>query len=413
MHLALFLKRMAVFLAVSVASYSVAADVFRFKDGRVLFGQVVRKEPLQVDQRTDALWTLQIEQGSYIQIYESELDRNGHEPLSTAETDYVSLMSQSPPQTAQEHCDLAGWCLGKGLRDLARAHFERALDLDPNHSAARAAAGHMKDSDGRWVKKEVVMGEKRGKVLYKGRWRFPEDVVIEQAQENIEEEIAPLKKELNTWHRQAAKGRSEQAKRDAIASIQQLQDPRQAVLLAGYLLDARDPSPLNIRLLYVNVLSRFPVAAQALTTASLTDPDSQVRNACLDALMGFGEVGRNTAVPTYLNYLGNADNVLVNRAAEGLAQFGNPLEAVLPLIYAVITEHEVTAGGGAGMNVNTQGGLSFGGGPKTEKRQFNNASVLATLSQITRQNFGYDKAQWLAWYAGIHAAAAIDLRRDS
>ena len=199
-------------------------------------------------------------------------------------------------------------------------------------------------------------------------------------------------------------------KNDAIANIRQIQDPLAVPILAEYLLDSRKPAPVAMRVLYVQVISRFETyeAAQALATASVTDPEVNVRNACLDGLRRFG---RDVAVPTYLGFLTDKRNEFVNRAAEGLGQF-NPPEAILPLIRALITEHVVVAGGGNSMNVGNNGTFGIGGGPKAEKVPFNNSSVLATLTQITGQSFGYEQNRWLVWYANTFAPPALDLRRD-
>ena len=315
-------------------------------------------------------------------------------------------MRTDPPKTAEDHVRIAGEFAH--LKEVSKAHYEAAVELDPDNGVARAGAGYKKDDNGRWQKLEVIMGEQRGKVLYGRRWLFPEDIVIQQEKEKIEQALAPLKKKLNAWNTAASFGRSEKMRVDAIANLRKVQDPREAAILASYFLDTRRQPPVEIRLLYVNILSRFDTSIAALTNASLNDPEPRVRTACLDALRN---MNARSAVPTYISYLSNSDNQIINRAAQGLGQF-NPQEAVLPLIHALNTEHIVDNKGGAGMNVNAQGGLAFGGGKKKKKVTLTNSSVLATLSQITGQNFDYNEELWLAWYASIHGAPVRDLFRD-
>ncbi len=385
------------------------ADIFKFKDGRIVYGTVLRQSEVTVDDRSVTAWTVQVAPGSYIQVLETELERNGHQRLSEAGQEYVQKIS-SLPETAEAHYDLAGWCSQHGLTALAKAHYERAVDLDPNHEAARAAAGYKKNADGRWVRKDEIYGEQRGKIFYKGRWRFPESVAIEQAEEKAQQELAPLRKDLYRWHTAASFGRSERMQQDAVANLSKVQDPRAVPILAEFLLDTRKPAPPQVRLLYVHILARFqiPAAAQALASASLLDPAEQVRNAALDALARYG---REWAIPFYIAHLRNPNNELVNRAADCLSQF-NPPEAVLPLIQALNTDHVQDANAGPNMNVSSQGGLSFGGGSKKVKLTLSNSSVHATLTALTGQNFGFDEDQWLAWYASIYAAPVADLRRD-
>lgn len=386
------------------------AEIFHFKDGRIIAGEIVGvpKEIKEEDKAPVTLWTVKLEAGSYIQILETDLVRSrGVEELTPTEKEYAQLIRQTPPRTAEDHVAIAGRYKNK-LKEISLAHYQAAVDLDPDNSVARAGAGYKKDSDGRWQKIEAIMGEQRGKIFYKGKWRFPEDVVIEQERETSEQAIAPIRKKLNTWNTAASFGRSEKMRRDAIANLQKVQDPRESAILTEYFLDQRRQPPVNVRLMYVNILSRFPHSIPALTNASLNDPEPRVRTACLDALR---KMNAQSSIPTFISYLTNSSNSLVNRAADGIAQF-NPREAVLPLIEALNTEHIEDNSGGAGMNVGMQGGLALGGGKKKKKVVRQNASVHGTLTQITGQNFEYDEPRWLAWYASLNAASVRDLRRD-
>lgn len=388
---------------------SVRADVFHYKDGRTISGTITAQAQREINQIPVTVWTVRIADGAYVQVIENELKRGGHDKPSESEREYVAKIDNLP-QTAQAHCDMAAWCRQHGMLSLEKAHYRRALDLDPDSNVARAASGYKKDKNGIWVKKEKIYGELRGKVRFGGQWRFPESVAIEQAKQAADQEIAPLKKDLSRWHSSASFGRTPKMRQTAMASISQIQDPRTIGILSGFLLEARKRPPVNVRLLYVNVLGRFKrfESAQALATASITDPEDQVRNACLDALREFG---RDVAVPKYISYLQNDNNDWVNRAASGLGQF-NPPSAMLPLIDALITEHLTVVGGGPQMNASTQGAFSLGGGPKKKMVPVENSGVHATLSQITGQNFGYNEKRWLAWYASIYGAPSRDLRRD-
>lgn len=385
------------------------ADVFRYKDGRVVSG-TLRGDPKEqtIDGVTETVYTVMLEPGTFVMIFESELERNGHDRLSEAEQNYEATAIDKP-QTAEAHYELAAEVSKDLLRDLAKAHYRRILDMDPDNQFARAGADYKKDDSGRWVKKEEIYAGQRGKVFVNGKWRFPESIAVEQAEEEAAQEINPIKKELSRFHQLAAFGRNDRLRSEGIAGIQSINDPLAVPLIAAYLLETFKPAPVNVRLLYVRWLARFenPLVAQTLAQASINDPEPQVRNACLSALRSFGA---NAAVPLYIGQLSSDDNARINIAAQGLAQF-NPPQAVLPLIHALNTEHLVDVGGG-GDTYSMQGGMTLGGNNKKVKRVFQNASVYATLTQITGQNYNYDEALWLAWYARLRAAPANDLRRD-
>lgn len=383
-------------------------DIFRFRDGRIIAGKIKPGSEKQVEVAGIAVkaWAVEIAPGDFLMVYESDLKRNGHERPTKTEIEYYQKMQNEPPQTAEEHVAVAGWCAQQGLKDLRIAHYERAVELDPKNRTARDGAGYKEDSNGRWQKKEVVMGEQRGKIRIGNRWRFPEDVKIEEAKAKADAELAPIRKQMNSWHTAVAFGRSERAKTAAITELQNINDPRQANILTVYLLDQRRKAPVEVRLMYVRILAKFPNAVAGLTNASLTDTDSQVRVACLDALE---RADARFSVPTYVSYLQNSDNQLINRAANGIARFA-PQSAVEPLIYALVTEHEVVKGGGN--NQFGGGGLALGAKAKKVKEKFENKQVYAALTQISGQDFGYNQNRWLAWYASIHAAPAGDLRRD-
>ena len=394
-------------LIVALFTNATQADIFRYRDGRVVYGTVVAQDEKQIENLPTTIWTVQVESGSYIRILESELELNGHHAASKAEQEYIELMKTNPPKTDEEHCRQAGWCKLNALPDLAQAHYERALDINPDNRTARVEAGFKEDANGRWVRIEEVMGRQRGKVRYGNGWKFPEDVAIQEAEKKAAKELAPLKKTLNSLHQQAS-SRNAKRSNEALAQLRMVQDPREAAILAEYFLDhkykAKKP---ELRLVYARILSRFPTAIPALTNASLNDPEIQVRRAALDALKQLNARG---SVPTYISYLTNTDNEMINRAAEGLANF-DPPEAVLPLIYALNTEHEVEEGGGND-NFSMQGGMTFGGKSKKVKRNFANEKVLEALTQVTGVNFDYDEARWLNWYASSKAKPVSDLRRD-
>lgn len=384
------------------------ADLFLFRDGRVVSGKVTDEIQGEVGGLKVTQYTVQTRNGVFVQILSSELQLHGKKGLTDLELEYAAKFREQPPTTAEEHFVLAGWCRSKLLGDLANAHYEAALDLDPNHSPARQAAGY-EELDGRWVKEEIVMGEMRGKVLRGRVWIFPEEAAIIEEREQADAAMAEVKKKWTVLNNQAAFVRTlgPEIRQKAIANIRAIQDPRAVGIFSDHLLSTRRQAPTNVRLAYVDLLSKFPQAAPTLARASVTDPDVAVRNSCLNALRG---ADPGSVVPVFLSFFGGADNARINRAAEGIAQFPTQ-DAIIPLIQNLVTTHEF-ANNGAEMNASPSNGSFSMGGPKKVKRDLQNQSVLGALTSITNQNYEYNENAWIDWYARTYAKPARDLRRD-
>ena len=405
------LRRTALGLAALLVVLSQAAivqgDIFRYRDGRVISGTVKSEETKTIKQAPVKVWAVEVEQGVFIRVLESELVRNGYEPLSEARTQYAANVG-SVEQSVETHAALAGECMKLGMPDLARAHFLRILDLDPLNSPARVATGYALDENRRWVKKEVVMGESRGKVFHKGRWWFPEMLAIEQSKEAAKDKALAASRDLVRWHATALTANGARLQ-EALNGISQINDPLVAGTLIDYLLDTRRTAPPELKLMYVDVLSRFenPAVAQALARASMIDPSEAVRNACLSALAHYG---REVAIPIYVGFLSSKDSVQINSAAYGLGQLGAE-EIFFPLLSA-LTSKQLQGGGGSGINASPTSGSFSPGTSKPIEVEIQNQEVLNTLSAMTGQAYGFDRAAWVAWYASVYAPPADDLRRD-
>lgn len=386
---------------------SVYGDVFRYRDGRVIAGTVKSVETEMINQAPVKVWAVEIEQGVFVRILESELALNGYVPMSEPRKQYALNVGELE-QTVATHAALAGECLKLGLPDLAQAHYLRILDLDPQNSPARVATGYARDTNNRWVKKEVVMGGNRGKVLHKGRWKFPEIIAVEQRREEAKEKVLAASRELARWHSIALTGKGARLQ-EAMQNIGQVNDPLTAGTIMDFLTDKRQSVPPELRLLYIDVLSRFelPTVAQFLARTSMSDSSEVVRNRCLSALSNYG---REAAIPIYLGYLKSKNNSQINSAAFGLRHL--QAEGIFfPLLGALTSKH-LQQPGGAGINASpTSGSFAIGGG-KPVQVEIQNQEVLNALIGLTGQNFGFDRAAWTAWYASVHAQPADDLRRD-
>jgi hypothetical protein len=386
---------------------SCLADRFQLKDGRELTGKVVHSDTQKQGDREETRLAVEIETGVLVRIYESDLVRGGHQKSDSRQIEYEQRAAEME-DSAQSHYQMAQWCSQQGLNDLARAHYLRTIDLQPDHKEARAAVKHTRsESSGRWIKREDQMIE-RGKVFHQGKWKFPEYIPMDDDQQLLVKEKAELQKVINRWHNAAVKGDAQ-----ALASLSQLDNPLVVDYLSQLLLDkqkaGQPAATVVVKQAYIMVLAKFNDggAYATLAHACINDADQSVRTAALDALAASG---RQLAIPVMMGYLRHANNLLVNRAGYALGQLQAD-SAILAMIEALITRHQFE-GSGADTYSPSAGGLSLGGNKK-QMRDLQNEEVLSALSKITGQGgLGFDKSRWKAWYASVYAPPVDDLRRD-
>jgi tetratricopeptide (TPR) repeat protein len=383
------------------------ADEFKLKDGRTLIGKLIAAPKADAKQ-----WTVQLAAGTFVRFDNDQLAINGHIKTEERLEKYRQSLQNVEP-TAESHAGLAGWCNSNGLREQAEAHYRRALDFNPDFRTARTALNYREDASGRWVERDQLMTEGKGKVKVGGRFVYSEVYAIEVQKAELEKKTGAWNPIITRLQRDVIAGKTNSQK--ALDELQQISDPFAVPALSARLLDSKTPTKLQM--LYVQLLSQFqiPESVGPLVQASLTDDDPVVRDACLDSLAKFG---REVAVSSYIRVLqavaakpqDNAATIAqVNRAATGLnaLKAGN---AVLPLISALVTEYRVTRQ--PQNNYDSSGAFTTGGKPVTTVEKSQNNEVLSTLSTMTGQNFGFDEAKWMRWYAATYAAPMGDLRRD-
>jgi hypothetical protein len=396
-------------LIVRPCALSAAAQlaVFRLSTGGQIEGQL-----LNPDEQPRQKYLVRTPFGGTVTLYNDQVDQ----VLSVSEDLrwYRETLPNVPP-TVEGHWAMAEACKQRGLKTQRVFHLEEILKLDPEHQEAHYALGHSKIDD-RWVDADQWM-RSRGYVRYRGAWRIPQDVALEQAFEQAGNQVKDWQRKVKNWRTMIAKRRGKE--REAIDAIRAIDDPAAAPALIGILEDPQEPREL--RLLCVQVLGRLrsPAAAVAFMHRALEDPDAHVRDACLDQLTDFG---RSAAVRGFQQVLKSADNRKVNRAAVCLGVL-QASEAAVPLIESLYTEHsfKVQTGGGPGqMNLGFGGGsggggntFGAGGRPKIITRTLQNEGVLNALVAIfPGNNFGYDQEAWKKWYTEQYRPPGGSLRRD-
>ncbi len=385
----------------------VFADEFKLKDGRTLVGQLKGAPKKESPQ-----WTVELASGALVRFPSSQLEINGHVKTEERLEKYKLALQKVEP-TAESHAALAGWCNKNGLKEQEQAHYRRALDFNPDFATARSALGFTKDGSGRWVARDELMTEGKGKVKVDGKYQYPEVYAFNEAKATLKKNTGKFNKQIDNLQKDIVAKNANADK--ALAELLQIDDPFAIPAMGAKLLAVKTPAKL--KLIYVQKLTQFESleAAGFLVQSTLVEADPQVRDACLDALRKFG---RDYAISIYIGIVrdvsgkpqDNPANIeRLNRAAVGL----NALKAenaVLPLIEALITKFKVTRK--QQDNISTNGTTTFGGKPETTIENSQSQYVLDALVSLTGVNFSFDEQRWLSWYASVYAAPMGDLRRD-
>ncbi len=336
--------------------------------------------------------------------------------MSTDLADYRKRAAAAG-EDAEKHYELAIWC-GKNVPEntkyYKRLHMERAIQIDPEHSRARAWLGYKKER-GKWVLKSELMRD-RGMIWRGGGWELPEAVAVNDS-------LSSANSKAKTWIRDvkrlvsSVQGRNQQKSAEAFTALQAIVDPNAALAIGLQLKNSRngDSQTRKLRQLWVQLLGRFKNrdSVEALVMAGVQEDDAVIREQALDQLVNFGS---GSAVATYLPMLNSNNNDQVNRAALALQWFPDP-ELAMTYVRSLVTEHKTIEAPGAGMQVGFgdrgNGGLAMGGKPKVKIRAKTNPAVLSLLRKIEPEvDYGFDEQAWLEHFAAKRGAYQGDLRRD-
>jgi hypothetical protein len=331
---------------------------------------------------------------------------------------------RSLPETALAHWELADWCRQKSLPKERESELRQVVALDPEHTQAHRALGHIRHQGG-WATQDEVM-TKRGFVKYKGKYVLRQELELILQDERVTESEKSWFRRVKLWHGWLESDHPERQS-EALAQLQAIQEP-DAVMALGRSFKAVPVE--EHRLLYVEILAKIEgeKPLQPLVLQSLWDESRLVRDA---AIRGVRRKDVDKALPAYLRALRNGLNLIVNRAGAALGELGN--DGVVPhLIDALVTRHTYTilvpepttgfrADGtmvGPGQPVlppNIELMLAAGQLPYgVQVQQYSptpprmkevpvekdeeNPSVLDALTLLTGENFGYDEPAWRKWY---------------
>jgi len=350
--------------------------------------------------------------------------------------------------TADSQFELGLWCEGHKLHDLARLHYEAAVEHDKSFAPAHRKLGHVLHED-RWLTADELR-EAQGLVRYKGKW-------ISQSEKAEREARAATVAEQASWARrirllcQAVVAGPEVRALEARRQLTEIRDPAAIAPLVRIL--GEEGAPL--RTLLDRILGEIPEdeAAAALVARILREADPEVRPVTMEEL----QKRTGPIVVTGLaRALGSDRTEVVNRAAWALANL-EAVEAVPRLIPALVSVRykvvwmptgpsspdgfgvsfgSVAAAPGVGgtalgavsgssiavptgpavgpgsvgfgaISVPYPGygstGVGLGGSgsrgpiPMTVPFSYQNVEVLSALVRLTGRDFGYDRAAWRNW----------------
>lgn len=363
------------------------ADEFHLANGGRVSGRLLNPDELPRKQ-----YVIALDGGGQVTLDRAQV-RQHVRPLP-AETEYETVR-HTYPDTVEGHWQLAEWCRAKGLTARRNTHLERIVELDPEHAEARRLLGYQR-VDGEWKTQDQVMTD-RGYVKYRGRWRLPQEIDVEERRREQELQEKAWFANLSRWREWLdSPGR----RAEALEKLEAINDPYAVPALKHRL--AEEPVP-EVRQLYLMALARINTgpAVETLAQRALLDPVEELRLTCLDML---DNQVRPDVVRYFIGELGNNDNAVVNRAAIGLARMKDP-SAVGPLIDALVTTHKQQVGSANpnqmtfSFSPQTGGGFGTGGSAKVLVQQVRNLAVLDALVMLTGVNYSYDVPLWKRWYA--------------
>lgn len=323
--------------------------------------------------------------------------------------DEYDLRVRDTPDTAADQALLGLWCAEQGLRNESRRHLLRAIELDPDHEAARRALGYVRAGDF-WVD---------------ARASGPRRAPATQRRETEAERLARAIR--NQWYPRIAAIQSARLHstrpewvaegRDLILAIR---DPLAIHPLAQVL----GRGSVGDRLLLVEALAAFPEdeATMNLAALALADDDAEVRRAAVAQLAHRRDP---RIIEQFRRALRVPSDTLVRRAAAALGELRAD-EAVSDLIACLTVQRYqwvevpvrqwwlrfnrvftgatvVVLGGGYQAALEPECGIYMPASFVHNEWQYRRVTVYRTevleaLRRITGRDFGFDREDWQKWY---------------
>jgi len=333
-------------------------------------------------------------------------------------------MAAQHADTASDQWKLARWCRDHGYQQQLQLHGNRVLELDPNFGPARSALGHI-HRRGRWMSQEEIMRE-RGYFRFQGEWMNQQQIALAvAAQEQKDRQIA-WRKRLFQWRAQLGEPREGFVEID----FDQLKD---ADAMPGLIALLKDETRPKLILGYIATIGQIESgeATQFLMDHAIHQNNPDFREACLRQVL----LRRDPRmVDFFVGFLNHYDNVIVNRAADALAEL-EYRSAIVPLASALQTRHLASHSTGKTyfytklgrddrfdpegpsssfrtMTLDQYLTLSRGSFDTVAVRNYGVHNALRKICD--GEDLGYNPDAWKTWYRSSHAPKApkIRLARD-
>ena len=310
----------------------------------------------------------------------------------------------------EDHRAIVEKCSNDQMINIANAHRERIVELDPSDRATWEALRYYPDeATGKWLRREVVW-YRRGKIKGdRGQWYTWQEKALLDFDEKTKLLKRDAEREFDGKLKSFFNG-VPRLKAEAQAYLTSLNNP---LLLGRILKLIREGDPAEKQIGWT-LIKQLPVrsAAPALIQIAMEETDMGAVTQALGQLESGDEVVRENALNAFAARLGNPSTR--DRAAQCMSPFVDK-RYISILINNLLSEQIVRpAGNPGGLNAGVgNGNIGLGGGSTpAQKRLVQHKDVLTTLSGLTGENFGYNIDQWKIWFAQTYAVTNLDLRRD-
>lgn len=155
-------------LALLLACGAASADIVYLTNGRSIEGKVTVKGDKVIVQKPDGVVILDASKVDHIEKKESLVEAYEKQLAAMTEAEKTDKAETA----AAKFAELGQWARSRDMDNQAEACFRKAVELDADNAAARAALGYAKH-DGKWMTESEIQ-QARGMVRHGDAWVTPE-----------------------------------------------------------------------------------------------------------------------------------------------------------------------------------------------------------------------------------------------